>query len=117
VSGPLSTWAMCAIPHGVVKDSVDKTQQEIMEEMAKALGSSGHQLESVLEQLKEIDVLMDQTQNIEEYNALVEKFNELHKLALTRREMLMIHREALGVFKHTYIDIFYPIPGKKRKKT
>jgi hypothetical protein len=101
----------------VVKDSIDKTQQEIMEEMAKALGSSGHQLESVLEGLKELDALMDQAQSIEEYNSLVDKFNELHKLAITRREMLVIHREALGAFKHTYIDIFYPIPAKKRKKT
>jgi hypothetical protein len=101
----------------VVKDSVDKTQQELMEEMAKALGSSGHQLESVLEQLKGLDTLMGQTQNIEEYNALVEKFNELHKLALDRREMLVIHREALRVFKHAYIDLFYPIPGKKKKRT
>jgi hypothetical protein len=117
VSGPLSPWAMCAISDCVVKDSIDKTQQEIMEEMAKALGHSGHQLESILEQLKELDALMGQTQGIEEYNVLVEKFNELLKLALTRREMLMIHREALGVFKHTYIDIFYPIPEKKRKKT
>jgi hypothetical protein len=116
-SGPLSARAMCAIAHCVVKDSVDKTQKEIMEEMARALGHCGHQLESILEQLKELDALMCQTQGIEEYNALVEKFNELLKLALTRREMLMIHREALGVFKHTYIDIFYPIPEKKRKKT
>jgi hypothetical protein len=60
---------------------------------------------------------MGRAQGIEEYNSFVEKYNELHNLALTRREMLMIHREALGVFKHTYIDIFYPIPGKKRKKT
>jgi hypothetical protein len=117
VSDPLSAWSICVIAHGVVKDSIDKTQQEIMEEMAKALGHSGHQLESILEQLKELDVLMGQTQGIEEYNALVEKFNELLKLALTRREMLMIHREALGVFKHTFIDIFYPIPPRKRKKT
>jgi hypothetical protein len=116
-SGPLSAWVICAIAVCVVKDSVDKTQQELMEEMAKALGSSGHQLESVLEQLKGLDTLMGQTQNIEEYNALVEKFNELHKLALDRREMLVIHREALRVFKHAYIDIFYPIPGKKKKRT
>jgi hypothetical protein len=108
---------MCAIAHSVVKDSIDKTQQELMEEMAKALGNTGHQLESVLEQLKRLDALMGRTQSIEEYNALVQKFNELHKLALTRREMLVIHREALGVFKHAYIDIFYPIPKKKRKKT
>jgi hypothetical protein len=101
----------------VVKDSIDKTQQELMEEMAKALGHSGQQLESILEQLKGLDVLLSQTQGIEEYNSLVEKFNELHKHAVGRREMLMIHREALGVFKHAYIDIFYPIPKKKRKKT
>jgi hypothetical protein len=108
---------MCAISVCVVKDSIDKTQQEIMEEMAKALGHSGHKLESVLGQLNDLDALMDRTQDIEEYNSLVERFNELHKLAISRREMLVIHREALGVFKHSYIDIFYPIPKKKRKKT
>jgi len=88
-----------------------------MEEMAKALGHSGHQLESVLEKLRELDALMSEARNTHEYNALVEKFNELHKLALIRREMLVIHREALGVFKHTYIDKFYPIPEKKSRRT
>lgn len=108
---------LCAISLRVAKkDGVDKTQQELMEEMAKALGHSGHELESVLEKLKELDALMAQTTLDKEYNALVEKFNDLHKLALIRREMLVIHREALGVFKHTYIDKFYPVPEKKRKR-
>ena len=100
----------------VKKRGVDKTQQELMEEMAKALGHSGHQLETILNQLKELDALMSQASNKEEYNELVEKFNELHKRALVRREMLVIHREAIGVFKHSVIDKFYPIPEKKRKK-
>ena len=101
----------------MAKDSVDKTQEEILEEMAKALGHSGNQLESVLNQLKELEALMDQARGTEEYNSLVDKFNELHRLALIRREMLVIHREALGAFRHSYIDVFYPIPGKKKKKS
>jgi hypothetical protein len=101
----------------VAKDGVDKTQEEILEEMAKALGNTGQRLEDVLVKLKEIQTLLDQTYSIEEYNSLVDKFNELHKLALIRREMLVIHREALGVLKHSFIDMYYPIPGKKKKKS
>lgn len=99
------------------KDGIDKTQEELLEEMAKALGHSGHQLEAVLVQLKDLEAVMDQTEDTQEYNALVDKFNELHRLALVRREMLVIHREALGVYKHSYIDVFYPIPEKKRKRS
>jgi len=103
----------------VAKDSdgIDKTQKELLEEMAKALGSTGHQLETVLKRMKELESLLEQSRDDNEYNALVEKFNDLHKLALMRREMLVIHREAIKVFKHSYIDVFYPIPEKKRKRT
>ncbi|HPI92570.1 MAG TPA: hypothetical protein PLT09_13235 [Deltaproteobacteria bacterium] len=98
-------------------DGIDKTQKELLEEMAKALGSTGHQLETVLKRMKELESLLEQSRDDNEYNALVEKFNDLHKLALMRREMLVIHREAIKVFKHSYIDVFYPIPEKKRKRT
>ncbi|MCU0575328.1 MAG: hypothetical protein MUD15_00705 [Desulfobacterota bacterium] len=98
-------------------DGVDKTQKELLEEMAKALGSTGHQLETVLGRIKEMESLLEQATDTDEYNSLVDKYNDLHRLALVRREMLVIHREALGVFKHGYIDVFYPIPEKKRKKT
>ena len=98
-------------------DGIDKTQKELLEEMAKALGSTGHQLETVIGKMKALEALMEQTPDIEEYNALVDKFNDLHRLALLRREMLVIHREAIKVFKHSYIDVFYPIPDKKRKRT
>jgi hypothetical protein len=101
----------------VAKDGIDKTNEELIEEMAKALGHTGSQLEAVLVKLRELDAMMEEAQSPDEYNALVDKFNELHKLALLRREMLVIHREALGVFKHSFIDMFYPIPQKKRKKS
>jgi hypothetical protein len=99
----------------MVKDSVDKTQEELKEEIAKSLGHSGEQLESVLTQLKEIEALLEQTTDNEEYNEYVEKFNSLLKLAITRREMLVIHREAIGALKHSYIDAFYPVPEKKKR--
>lgn len=38
------------------------------------------------------------------------------KTAQARREMLVIHREAIGIRKHTFIDTFYPVPDKKRKR-
>lgn len=98
-------------------DGIDKTQKELLEEMAKALGSTGHQLETVIRRMKDLEARMEQTQDIDEYNALVDTFNDLHRLALLRREMLVIHREAIKIFKHSYIDVFYPIPEKKRKRS
>jgi len=102
----------------VAKDSdgIDKTQKELQEEIATALGSSGHQLETVIRKMRDLEALMDQTTDIHEYNTLVDRFNDLHRLALLRREMLVIHREAIKIFKHSYIDVFYPIPEKRRKK-
>jgi DNA topoisomerase VI subunit B len=100
----------------MAKDSVDKTQEEIIEEMAKALGHTGYKLEVVLEEMKKMEREMQDLDNIDEYNEMVETFNTLRRQALNRKEMLMIHREALGVYKHNYIDKYYPIPHKKEKK-
>jgi DNA topoisomerase VI subunit B len=100
----------------MAKDSVDKTQEEIIEEMAKALGHTGYKLEVVLEEMKKMEREMQDLDNIDEYNEMVENFNTLRRQALNRKEMLMIHREALGVYKHNYIDKYYPIPHKKEKK-
>lgn len=100
----------------MAKDSVDKTQEEIIEEMAKALGHTGYKLEVVLEEMKKLESKMKALDNVDEYNAMVDDFNTLRRQALNRKEMLMIHREALGVHKHNYIDKYYPIPHKKEKK-
>lgn len=99
------------------KDNLSKTQEEIIEEMAKALGHTGDKLESVLAMMKTIEETLDGIDDTDEYNAAVETYNSLRKQALSRREMLMIHREALGARKHIYVDKFYPIPGKKSKKS
>ncbi len=95
---------------------VDKTQKEILEEMAKALGNTGHQLEAVIEEMREVERLLGEASGIDEYNTLVDRFNELHRLAMARREMLVIHREAMKIYKHSFIDVFYPIPEKKKKR-
>jgi hypothetical protein len=98
------------------KDATDKTQKEIQEEIAKALGHSGEQLESVLAELRKLEKILEKTLDNEEYNNLVDQYNSLVKTARVRREMLVIHREAIGVRKHSFIDTFYPIPDKKRKR-
>ncbi len=98
------------------RDGVEKTQEEIVEEMAKALGHSGDLLEDVLARLEALDRELEKTEDVHTYNSMVEAFNSLRRQAVSRREMLMIHREAIGVRKHRYVDICYPIPRKKAKK-
>jgi len=98
------------------KDAADKTQKEIQEEIAKALGHTGEQLESVLVKIRKLEKILEKTLDAEEYNNLVDQYNSLVKDAQTRRDMLVIHREAIGVRKHTFIDTFYPVPDKKKKR-
>lgn len=98
------------------RDSVDKTQEEIVEEIAKSLGHSGDLLEGVLAKLGALGEKLAGEEDEERYNALVDQYNDLRKEALTRREMLVIHREAIGLWRHEDLDACYPIPPKKRKK-
>jgi len=98
------------------KGGVDKTQEEIFEEMAKALGHTGSLLESLLEELSRLDSKMAGIEEPEEYNLLVDKFNATRENALFRKEMLMIHREALGFTKHRFMDKTYPVPAKKTRR-
>lgn len=100
----------------MIKDSVEKTQEEILQEMAKALGHTGSILEETLKQLEEIEFSMSQIEDMEEYNRMVDTFNAVRKRAIFRRKMLIIHREALGARQHKFMDIFYPIPSMKRKR-
>lgn len=101
----------------MAKDGVDKTQEEIAEEMAKSLGHSGYLLECILERMDIIEKKLASVDDREEFNSLVDEFNSLRKEAATRRDMLIIHREAIGFRRHRYMDLSYPIPQKKRKKT
>jgi len=100
----------------MAKDGVDVTQEEIAEEMAKALGHSGYLLEVILEKMEDLEKRLATTEDVEKYNLIVDEYNALRKDAVTRRDMLIIHREAIGFHKHLHLDESYPIPRKKKKK-
>jgi len=63
----------------MIKDSVEKTREEILQEMAKALGHTGSILEETLKQLEEIEFSMSQIEDMEEYNRMVDIFNAVRK--------------------------------------
>lgn len=98
------------------KDSVDKTQEEIVEEISKALGNSGYLLENILKELDKLEKSLELVEEVGKYNSLVDTYNTLRKDAVFRKDMLKIHREAVGIREHGYLDEYYPIPPKKRKK-
>jgi len=107
----------CVIGHNSMgRDSVDKTQEEIVEEIAKALGHSGELLQGVLAKLDALEKKLAEEEDKARYDALVDRYNDLRKEALKRREMLMIHREAIGLWRHRDLDECYPVPPGKRKK-
>lgn len=100
----------------MTEDSVDKTQEELVEEMARALGHSGDILEDVLDKMAVLEKKMNCIEDTKRYNVLVEEYNALRKEAVMRRDMLMIQQEAIGIRRNRHLDASYPIPpGKKMK--
>ena len=89
-------------------------EQEIVAEMAAALGRSAAKVDLALLRLelaaKDIDAAADD----DERARLVARFNALRAEALRARHELAIHREAVGFRRNHELDRLYPVPGPRR---
>jgi len=89
-------------------------EQEIVAEMAAALGRSAAKVDLALLHLelaaKDIDAAADD----DERARLVARFNALRAEALRARHELAIHREAVGFRRNHELDRLYPVPGPRR---
>lgn len=97
-----------------------KLQQEIMGEMAAALGRAEDHVNEALLRLdvldREIAHLESEPESPERSRRLdseVARFNELRERAQRRLWELMVHREAIGLRRHETLSQFYPIPPKR----
>ena len=104
------------------KETLQKIEAEIKKEKAEALGRSGDRLGEALKALlilgEEIDAkiksaLKHTAQSRREINRDIEFFNQKREEVLKFRYYLIVHREALGLRKHTDVDRIFSIPGKR----
>lgn len=106
------------------KETLEKIETEIKKEKAEALGRSGDRLGEALKALlilgEEIDIRIkaDSARGLTEeiraqINQKIEIFNKKREEVLKFRYYLIVHREALGLRKHTEVDRLFPIPKKR----
>ena len=88
---------------------IDKTEEEIREEMASALGRIGKKLEVLiteLNNLKEKAVLC----NDDELANMLDEYKKIHTEARLYYWYLIIQRESVGLTNHDLVRTMYRIP-------
>jgi hypothetical protein len=106
------------------KEIQEKLEAEIKKEKAEALGRSGDRLSEALKALlllgEEIEsrIKSGMTEGLaakirQELNRDIETFNQKREEVLKFRYYLIVHREALGLRKHSEVERLFPIPKKK----
>jgi hypothetical protein len=89
-------------------------EQEIVAEMAAALGRSGAKVDLALLRLEMAGREVDAAADGEGRSALVARFNALRAEALRARQELAIHREAVGFRRNQELERLYPVPAPRR---
>jgi hypothetical protein len=89
-------------------------EQEIMAEMAYALGQACNKVNFELLELDVLAAEIDAEPNTERRARLVDAFNRKRFNARRARWELKVHREALGFLRNDELEDIYPIPPKLR---
>jgi hypothetical protein len=89
-------------------------EQEIVQEIAAALGRSAAKLDLALLRLelagRDRDAVTDDDT---ERAACAARFDALRTQALQARHELLIHREAVGIRRNDILETLYPIPPRR----
>ncbi|HEY7139153.1 MAG TPA: hypothetical protein VIE44_03570 [Methylomirabilota bacterium] len=102
-------------------DRLERTQREIRQAQAEALGRTGERLQAILDELAALDRRLDQLAgrgrdpaDASLLRAATEAWNRLRDDAVRVRLHLVIQREALGLVRQTPVEQCYPVPERRR---
>jgi hypothetical protein len=104
---------------GMFRDS-GSAEIDIIKEMAEGLGSTGLRLEDLLEKanacrenvLSLVQLFHEAPRNKSEVNDSIKEYNALVDKAEDVLRWLLIQREACGFRTHRDVHVHYPIPPK-----
>ena len=88
-------------------------EQEIVQEIAAALGRTAAKLDYALLRLELAGRELDAASG-DEVAACARRFETLREAALQARHELLIHREAVGIRRNDLLEVLYPIPPRRR---
>src|SRR5262245_8921023 len=89
---------------------IDKTEEEIREEMASALGRIGKKLEILIAELNNLKEKASSC-NDDEKASLVEEYMKTRTKARLYYWYLIIQRESVGLTNHDLLPMLYRIPA------
>ncbi len=90
-------------------------EQELLQEMAQALGRACDKVDLGLLELQLIERRIEQQLDAAERDRLVDAFNQQRARVRGYFRELVIHREALGIFHNDHLKQHYPIPPKMER--
>jgi hypothetical protein len=88
-------------------------EREILQEIAQALGRAEDKVNVALLQLEVLEAQIQGESDPSRRRALTEAFNRHRDAAVQALHDLVIHREALGMYRHEQLAEIYPIPPRK----
>jgi hypothetical protein len=90
-------------------ESLGKTEEEIREEMAAALGRIGRTLERLIGRLH--DLCQEFAANPDRLSPdKIDLYNQIHREARLYYWYLTVQRESIGLTNHELLPKLYPIP-------
>ncbi|MCI0445944.1 hypothetical protein L0152_22360 [bacterium] len=89
---------------------IDKTEEEIREEMASALGRIGKKLEVLIAELNKLKERAALCNDDEKGNVL-EEYKKIRTKARLYYWYLIIQRESIGLTNHELLPTLYRIPA------
>jgi hypothetical protein len=89
---------------------IDKTEEEIREEMASALGRIGKKLEVLIVELNKLKERAALCNDDEKANVL-EQYEKIRTKARLYYWYLIIQRESIGLTNHDLLPALYRIPA------
>jgi hypothetical protein len=89
---------------------IDRTEEEIREEMASALGRIGRKLEMLIADLHKLKEKAASCKD-EERESVLEEYKKAHTEARLHYWYLIIQRESIGLTNHELLPTLYHIPA------
>jgi len=120
----------------------DILKEEFLQERAAVLGRAGEKVSAVLEKLSDIEKVIEDRLSffnrmtelcragfedsnliglrrtaLENVNAEIKRFNHEREYARMRYYYLIVTREAMGLYRHHWVEDMYRIPPRKKQLT
>jgi hypothetical protein len=101
------------VRHQFVERSFAAVEAEINEERAAALGRSGRRVQLEFERCRQLGVQIDRADEPGERQRLIDEYRAARAAFEHRRWQLHVHREAIGLNDHRWVDRVFPMPARR----